>query len=284
MVPDDARRRAVARGRLPRRGVRAHRLAADLRRRARGDRRRAAQVRERARRAPRRRRPALPGVVAPAARRASARSASPGRCSIPRGSRSRSSAGRTASRSPWRCRSPAATSSPRSGPRRSGARGCTSSTPTSPQNATDDRAITARLYGGDLETRIQQELVLGIGGLRALARCGRRPERPAPQRGPHRVRGAPADRSGGAPIGRPLRRRAAHRCRADGLHDAHPGERRARLLPPELAGPYLAPYAELLGIGLEELLTPRPLPARGPNATRSARRCSRCGSATRATA
>ncbi len=31
-----------------------------------------------------------------------------------------------------------------------------------------DRAITARLYGGDNETRIQQEIVLGIGGVRAL--------------------------------------------------------------------------------------------------------------------
>src|SRR5438876_3723074 len=37
-----------------------------------------------------------------------------------------------------------------------------------PENAPEDREITARLYGGDQETRIRQELVLGIGGLRAL--------------------------------------------------------------------------------------------------------------------
>ena len=43
-----------------------------------------------------------------------------------------------------------------------------------PQNLPADRAITARLYGGNLETRIQQELVLGIGGLRALGRVGHR--------------------------------------------------------------------------------------------------------------
>lgn len=38
-----------------------------------------------------------------------------------------------------------------------------------PDNARpEDRAITDRLYGGDNESRIRQEIVLGIGGLRAL--------------------------------------------------------------------------------------------------------------------
>lgn len=36
------------------------------------------------------------------------------------------------------------------------------------ENAPDDRLITAELYGGDLEMRMRQELVLGIGGIRAL--------------------------------------------------------------------------------------------------------------------
>jgi len=45
-----------------------------------------------------------------------------------------------------------------------------------PQNRPEDRAITAQLYGGDQHTRIQQEIILGIGGLRALrALAGRRP-------------------------------------------------------------------------------------------------------------
>ena len=35
-------------------------------------------------------------------------------------------------------------------------------------NAAWDRELTARLYGGDQEMRIQQEIVLGIGGLRVL--------------------------------------------------------------------------------------------------------------------
>ena len=38
-----------------------------------------------------------------------------------------------------------------------------------PANDEADRAITRRLYGGDSEMRIRQEIVLGIGGLRALA-------------------------------------------------------------------------------------------------------------------
>ncbi len=41
--------------------------------------------------------------------------------------------------------------------------------------APEDRAITAQLYGGDRETRIRQELVLGIGGYRALAALGIHP-------------------------------------------------------------------------------------------------------------
>jgi starch phosphorylase len=44
-----------------------------------------------------------------------------------------------------------------------------------PQNAPQDRAITAQLYGGDLNTRIQQEIVLGIGGIRALRALGKMP-------------------------------------------------------------------------------------------------------------
>jgi starch phosphorylase len=41
-----------------------------------------------------------------------------------------------------------------------------------PQNAEPDRHIAGNLYGGDNETRIQQEIVLGIGGVHALAAAG----------------------------------------------------------------------------------------------------------------
>jgi starch phosphorylase len=39
-------------------------------------------------------------------------------------------------------------------------------------NSPEDRELTARLYGGDDRIRIRQELLLGIGGVRALAELG----------------------------------------------------------------------------------------------------------------
>jgi starch phosphorylase len=44
-----------------------------------------------------------------------------------------------------------------------------------PSNVEADRRITYQLYGGDINTRIQQEVVLGIGGVRALRAVGLRP-------------------------------------------------------------------------------------------------------------
>lgn len=44
-----------------------------------------------------------------------------------------------------------------------------------PANKEADRRITYQLYGGDINTRIQQEIVLGIGGVRALRAVGMTP-------------------------------------------------------------------------------------------------------------
>src|SRR6266480_4725026 len=41
-----------------------------------------------------------------------------------------------------------------------------------PENKAEDRLITAELYGGDLEMRMRQEIVLGIGGVNALNALG----------------------------------------------------------------------------------------------------------------
>jgi glycogen phosphorylase len=43
------------------------------------------------------------------------------------------------------------------------------------ENAPSDRDITHRLYGGDESTRVRQEMILGIGGLRALRALGIQP-------------------------------------------------------------------------------------------------------------
>ena len=44
-----------------------------------------------------------------------------------------------------------------------------------PQNTERDREITHRLYGGDKTTRIEQEILLGVGGVRALGILGLKP-------------------------------------------------------------------------------------------------------------
>jgi starch phosphorylase len=44
-----------------------------------------------------------------------------------------------------------------------------------PRNSAEDRTITGRLYGGDHDMRIRQEMVLGIGGIRALRALGKPP-------------------------------------------------------------------------------------------------------------
>ncbi|MBM4249300.1 MAG: glycosyltransferase family 1 protein [Euryarchaeota archaeon] len=44
-----------------------------------------------------------------------------------------------------------------------------------PENSESDRGLTWQLYGGDSETRIQQEMLLGIGGVRLLKALGLAP-------------------------------------------------------------------------------------------------------------
>jgi glycogen phosphorylase len=41
-----------------------------------------------------------------------------------------------------------------------------------PENSAEDRLITAELYGGDLEMRMRQEIMLGIGGVKTLSALG----------------------------------------------------------------------------------------------------------------
>src|SRR5205085_10957013 len=45
-----------------------------------------------------------------------------------------------------------------------------------PENTAEDRLITAELYGGDLEMRMRQEIVLGIGGVKVLTALGIQPD------------------------------------------------------------------------------------------------------------
>ena len=45
-----------------------------------------------------------------------------------------------------------------------------------PENVETDRWVTGHLYGGDRETRIVQEMLLGIGGIRLLRKLGVQPQ------------------------------------------------------------------------------------------------------------
>ncbi|TFH39768.1 MAG: alpha-glucan family phosphorylase [Bacteroidia bacterium] len=44
------------------------------------------------------------------------------------------------------------------------------------ENLPEDRKVTHHLYGGDIENRLKQELLLGIGGIRALRTIGIKPD------------------------------------------------------------------------------------------------------------
>ena len=83
------------------------------------------------------------------------------------------------------------------------------------ENAPWDRELSARLYGGDRETRIQQEIILGIGGVRALKALGIDAGGVAPERRARRVRRAAAhprsDRAGRDASSRRSRKSAGRR-------------------------------------------------------------------------
>ncbi len=83
------------------------------------------------------------------------------------------------------------------------------------ENAPWDRDLSARLYGGDRETRVQQEIILGIGGVRALKAMGAAPAAWHPR--PDRAR-------------RVVRLRARRGATHDDLHDAHSRAGRTRRL------------------------------------------------------
>ena len=95
--------------------------------------------------------------------------------------------------------------------------------------------VTDRLYGGNSEHRLRQELLLGVGGVRALRAYSRITGAPGArglphQRGPRRLPRPRADPRAHGRRGRPearLRHRARGRPRLDRLHHPHPGARPA---------------------------------------------------------
>ncbi len=126
-----------------------------------------------------------------------------------------------------------------------------------PENAPEDREITANLYLGDQNRRIQQELVLGIGGVRALNAIGERPtvyhmnEGHAAFLAVERIREIRERSPGGALTFDQAREFAA----AANLFTTHtPVPAGIDRFPVGLMTHYFGPYVELLGLDMEGFL------------------------------
>ena len=120
--------------------------------------------------------------------------------------------------------------------------------------AAEDRAITAQLYGGDRETRIRQELMLGLGGYRALEALGIRPtvfhmnEGHSAFLGLERVRKLMNDQHLSF-------REAAEEAAASLVFTSHtPVEAGHDYFSPGLMARYMRDYATSFGISWEEFL------------------------------
>ncbi|HXJ78703.1 MAG TPA: alpha-glucan family phosphorylase [Candidatus Methylomirabilis sp.] len=123
-----------------------------------------------------------------------------------------------------------------------------------PLNLPSDRGITSELYGGNLELRLQQEVVLGIGGWRLLAALGIRAEVCHLNEGHaafavlERARSFMAESRQPFPV-------ALTVTRAGNLFTTHtPVAAGFDRFPPGLVAQYLEPYADALGIGIGGLL------------------------------
>ena len=121
-------------------------------------------------------------------------------------------------------------------------------------NAPEDRAITAHLYGGDQETRIRQEVVLGFGGPRALARLGLKPtirhlnEGHAAFVGLEKIRELVIEE-------KLTFAEARDRAAAGNVFTTHtPVPAGIDRFPPDLIRKYLASYVQETGLELEEVI------------------------------
>ena len=97
-------------------------------------------------------------------------------------------------------------------------------------NSPEDRHLTARLYGGDLRTRIRQELVLGVGGVRALRAVGVEPGVLHLNEGHSVFAVLEMMRHAMATDGLPFDAACRRVARMTVLHHPHAGSRRARSL------------------------------------------------------
>lgn len=120
-------------------------------------------------------------------------------------------------------------------------------------NSPETRAVTNRLYGGDTEHRLRQEIVLGIAGVRALRALGLDPQVMHSNEGHagfaalERIRELVTD---GMSFGDAL-----EAVRGGGVFTTHtPVPAGIDRFPEELISRYFGAFAQGLGIGIDELL------------------------------
>jgi starch phosphorylase len=121
-------------------------------------------------------------------------------------------------------------------------------------NRPEDQVVTGALYGGDRENRLQQEIVLGMGGIRALAELGLRPDVCHLNEGHaaflvlERIRQLVREEG----LAFPQARDAAREGNVFTTHTPVPAGFDA--FAPDLLHAYFAGYAEELGLGWREFL------------------------------
>ena len=121
-------------------------------------------------------------------------------------------------------------------------------------NSEADRELTAHLYGGDQETRIQQEVLLGVGGYRALGQVGVHPAVLHLNEGHSAF--ALLERARQIVLRQGIDPEDALReVAATAAFTTHtPVEAGHDRFRPDLAGPHLEPLARGLGLPLERVL------------------------------
>lgn len=123
-----------------------------------------------------------------------------------------------------------------------------------PGNSAEDQHLAARLYGGDQRTRIQQELLLGVGGLRAIRLLGITPGAIHLNEGHSAFAILEWARQKHETTGLPPR--AALRAAGEGtVFTTHtPVEAGHDRFPPALVEEHLAPLAAAIGLPLPEVV------------------------------
>ncbi|MBC7808167.1 MAG: alpha-glucan family phosphorylase [Akkermansiaceae bacterium] len=123
-----------------------------------------------------------------------------------------------------------------------------------PENSENDRHIAGNLYGGDNETRMQQEIVLGIGGIHALDAMGITPTVCHMNEGHSAFLSLERARRLVQEKGLTFLQ-ASEAAGAGNLFTTHtPVPAGFDLFPPDLMGKYFWGYAGALGLSFDEML------------------------------